>query len=99
MILPERAFPERIAALVPSEGISGFGRQVTALARALQGAGVDCLVVALHRRGRAPPTFLPHPPQARGEHCGLAGRGPPDRRVGLWGETGVRPRPPCTLAD
>src|SRR5207244_13654484 len=48
-----RSVPKRIAALVPDDAI-GPARQVTALARALQSDGIECLVVVFHRRGRPP---------------------------------------------
>jgi len=73
--------PPRIAALVATEGISGFGRQVTALARALQGAGVDCLVVVFHRRGRAPSAFGRYLEEAGVQHCIVEDHGPLDWRM------------------
>ena len=82
MILTERPLPERIAALVPSEGITGFGRQVTALARALQDAGIECLVVVFQRRrGRSPSTFAQYLQQAGVEHRVVQDGGPLDWRM------------------
>ncbi len=90
MTLTERSFPARIAALVPSEEISGFGRQVTALARALRGEGIDCLIVAFHRRGRPPSAFARYLEAAGVEHCVVEDRGPLDWRVALRVETVLR---------
>jgi len=81
MILTERSFPERVAALVPSEAVSGPGRQVTALARALQGAGIGCLVIAFHRRGRPPSGFAQYLREAGVEHCVVEDGGPIDWRM------------------
>ncbi len=81
MILTERSFPERVAALVPSEAVSGPGRQVTALARALQGAGIGCLVIAFHRRGRPPSGFAQYLREAGVEHCVVEDGGPIDWRI------------------
>jgi glycosyltransferase involved in cell wall biosynthesis len=78
-----RSFPERIAALVPCEDISGLGRQLTALARALQGAGIDCLVVVFHRHGRAPSAFARYLQEAGVQHCVVEDRGPVDWRLAL----------------
>jgi len=79
------AFPIRIAALVPPEAVpgtvSGPVRQLTALARGLQGAGTDCLVVALHRRGEPPSAFAPYLQEAGIRHCIVEDRGPVDWRV------------------
>jgi len=79
------AFPKRIAALVPPEAIpgtvSGPVRQLTALARALQGAGTDCLVVAFHRRGQPPSAFAPYLQEAGVPHCVVEDRGPLDWRM------------------
>src|SRR5207247_7416795 len=74
------ALPNRIAALVPPEAIpgtvSGPVRQLTALARGLQGAGTDCLVVAFHRRGQPPSAFAPYLQEAGVRHCIVEDRGP-----------------------
>lgn len=79
------SFPTRIAALVPPEAISGTVsgpvRQLTALARALQGAGIDCLVVAFHRHGQPPSAFAPYLQEAGVTHCVVEDRGPFDWRV------------------
>ncbi|MGH7607186.1 MAG: glycosyltransferase family 4 protein [Gemmatimonadales bacterium] len=73
------AHPIRIAALVPFfETISGPGRQLTALAQALQGVGAGCLVVVFHRRGRPPPAFARYLQDAAVEHCVIEDRGPVD---------------------
>ncbi len=90
MILTERSLPDRIAALVPSEDISGFGRQLTALARALQDAGIDCLVVAFHRRGRPPSAFAKYLQQAGVKHCVVEDGGPLDWRLASRVETVLR---------
>ncbi len=80
-----RAFPKRIAALVPPEAVpgtvSGPVRQLTALARGLQGAGTDCLVVAFHRRGQPPSAFAPYLQEAGIRRCIVEDRGPVDWRV------------------
>jgi glycosyltransferase involved in cell wall biosynthesis len=89
MILTERgadgsrSFPERIAALVPCDAISGPGRQMTALAHALQGTGIDCLIIELHRRGRPRSAFARHLEQAGAQYCLVEDRGPVDWRVAL----------------
>ena len=79
------AFPQRIAALVPPEAVSGTVsgpvRQLTALARGLQGAGTDCLVVAFHRRGQPPSAFARYLQEAGVRHCIVEDRGPVDWRV------------------
>jgi glycosyltransferase involved in cell wall biosynthesis len=93
-----RSSPERIAALIPSEAVSGPGRQVAALARALQGAGIECLVIALHRRGRPPSAFAQYLREAGVEHCVVEDGGPVDWRMALrvgtvlrrWGPTIVQ---------
>ena len=78
-----RSFPERIAALVPCDEISGPGRQLTALARALQGAGIDWLVVVFHRRGRPPSPFVRYLREAGVQHCVVEDGGPLDWRLAL----------------
>ncbi len=78
MILTERAFPERIAALVPSDGITGFGRQVTALTRGLQDTGIECLVIVFQRRGRSPSTFAQYLQEAGVAHRIVQDGGPLD---------------------
>jgi glycosyltransferase involved in cell wall biosynthesis len=83
MILTQRSFPERIAALVPCDEISGPGRQLTALALALQGAGIDWLVVVFHRRGRPPSAFARSLREAGIQHCVVEDRGPLDWRMAL----------------
>ena len=79
------AFPKRIAALVPPEAIpgtvSGPVRQLTALARGLQRAGTDCLVVVFHRRGQPPSAFAPYLQEAGVRHCIVEDRGPVDWRL------------------
>ena len=76
-----RSSPERIAALVPSEAVSGPGRQVTALARALQRVGIDCLVIAFHRRDRPPSKFAHYLQEAGVRHCVVEDGGPVDWRM------------------
>jgi len=78
-----RSLPDRIAALVPSEAVTGPGRQVTALARALEGAGIECLVVAFHRRGRPPSGFAQYLREAGVRHCVVEDGGPVDWRMAL----------------
>ena len=78
-----RSSPDRIAALVPSEAVTGPGRQVTALARALEGAGIECLVIAFHRRGRPPSGFAQYLQQAGVRHCVVEDGGPVDWRMAL----------------
>jgi len=75
------SYPMRIAALVATEAVSGPGRQLTALAGALQDAGVACLIVALHRSGRPPSAFARHLAEAGIDHCIVEDRGPLDWRV------------------
>src|SRR2546428_12845096 len=70
---PSRSSPDRIAALVPSEAVTGPGRQVTALAPALEGAGIECLVIAFHRRGRPPSGFAQDLREAGARHCVVEG--------------------------
>ncbi len=77
-----RSFPERIAALVPDDAI-GPARQVTALARALQRAGVDWLVVVFHRRGRPPARCAHYLQEAGVRHCVVEDGGPVDWRMAL----------------
>lgn len=77
-----RAFPARIAALVPSDA-TGLGRQLIALAGALRGAGADCLVVVFHRRGRPPSAFVHGLQEAGVQHCVVEDRGPVDWRMAL----------------
>ena len=76
-----RCSPDRIAALVPSEAVTGPGRQVTALARALEGAGIECLVIAFHRRGRPPSGFAQYLREAGVRHCVVEDGGPTDWRM------------------
>jgi glycosyltransferase involved in cell wall biosynthesis len=76
-------YPRRIAALVAADGISGPGRQLAALARALDGVGVACLIVVIHRRGRPPSAFARYLEGAGVEHCVVEDRGPLDWRVAL----------------
>jgi len=78
-----RSSPDRIAALVPSEVVTGPGRQVTALARALEGAGIECLVIAFHRRGRPPSGFAQYLREAGVRHCVVEDGGPVDWRMAL----------------
>ena len=78
-----RSSPDRIAALVPSEAVTGPGRQVTALARALEGAGIECLVIAFHRRGRPPSGFAQYLREAGVRHCVVEDGGPVDWRMAL----------------
>ena len=69
-----------IAAVVAADGISGLGRQLTALIRALRGAGIACRVIVFHRRGRPPAAFAGYLADAGVEHCVVEDRGPLD-----WG--------------
>ena len=78
-----RPFPERIAALVPCDEISGPGRQLTALALALRDAGIDWLVVVFHRRGEPPSAFARYLHEAGVQHCVVEDRGPLDWRMAL----------------
>jgi glycosyltransferase involved in cell wall biosynthesis len=75
--------PERIAALVPCDAISGIARQLAALALALQAAGIDCLIVVFHRRGRPPSAFAHALREAGIKHCVVEDRGPLDWRMAL----------------
>jgi len=81
------ALPTRIAALVPPEAIpgtvSGPVRQLTALARGLRGAGIDCLVVAFHRHGQVPSALAPYFREAGVRHCIVEDHGPVDWRMAL----------------
>jgi glycosyltransferase involved in cell wall biosynthesis len=81
------SLPKRIAALVPPEAVpgtvSGPVRQLTALARALRGAGIDCLVVALHRHGQPPSAVAPYLQEAGVQHCVVEDHGPVDWRMAL----------------
>ena len=71
----------RVAALVAADGISGPGRQVAALARALEGAQIDCRVVVFHRRGRPPSPFAQYLEEAGVKHCVVEDRRPVDWQV------------------
>ncbi len=73
--------PMRIAALVATESVSGPGRQLTALARALQDGGVACLIIALHRSRRPPSAFEQYLGDAGVDHHIVEDRGPLDWRV------------------
>lgn len=81
------AFPKRIAALVPPEAVvgtvSGPVRQLTALAQALQGAGIECLVVVLHRHGQPASAFAAYLQDAGLPHCVVEDHGPLDWRMAL----------------
>src|SRR6266850_562329 len=78
-----RSYPARIAALIPSDTITGPGRQLTALASALQRAGMESLVVAFHRRGRPPSELARYLQEAGVQHCVVEDRGPVDWRLAL----------------
>ena len=80
MILTERSFPERSAALIPTDA-TGPGRQVIALARAPRSAGIDCLVIAFHRRGRPPSKFAHYLQEAGVRHCVAEDGRPVDWRM------------------
>jgi len=88
------AFPNRIAALVPPEAVSGTVsgpvRQLTALARALRGAGIDCLVVVFHRHGQPPSAVAPYLEEAGVRHCIVEDQGPVDWRMALTVGTVLR---------
>ena len=71
----------RVAALVATEAVSGPGRQLTALVGALRGAGIDSLIIGLHRSGRAPSAFARFLSEAGVAHCIVEDRGPVDWRV------------------
>ena len=73
--------PLRIAAIVATESVSGPGRQLTALARALQDGGVACLIIGLHRSGRPPSAFARFLQAAGVEYRIVEDRGPLDWRV------------------
>jgi glycosyltransferase involved in cell wall biosynthesis len=73
--------PIRIAALVATEEVSGPGRQLTALVQALQGTGVACLIIGLHRSGRPPSAFARFLADAGVDHHIVEDRGPLDWRV------------------
>jgi len=77
-----RSVPKRIAALVPDDAI-GPARQVTALARALQSDGIECLVVVFHRRGRPPSRCAHYLRKAGVRYCVVEDRGPVDWRMAL----------------
>ena len=86
-----RSFPQRIAALVPAyQAISGPARQLTAVAGALQGAGIECLVIAFHRRGRPPSKFADYLREAGVQHCVVEDGGPLDWRMALRVEDVLR---------
>jgi glycosyltransferase involved in cell wall biosynthesis len=91
---PSGALPTRIAALVPPEAVpgtvSGPVRQLTALARALRGAGIDCLVVAFHRHGQPPSAVAPYLQEAGVRHCVVEDHGPVDWRMALTVGTALR---------
>ena len=73
--------PLRIAAIVATESVSGPGRQLTALARALQDGGVAFLIIGLHRSGRPPSAFARFLKAAGVEYRIVEDRGPLDWRV------------------
>jgi glycosyltransferase involved in cell wall biosynthesis len=81
------ALPQRIAALVPPEAVSGTVsgpvRQLTALARALREAGIECLVVVFHRHGEPPSAVAPYLQEAGVRHCVVEDHGPVDWRMAL----------------
>ena len=87
----------RVAALVAADGISGPGRQVAALARALDHAQVDCRVVVFHRRGRPPSPFARYLEGAGVEHCVVEDRGPVDWQVASQVRGVLRRWRPCIV--
>jgi len=76
-----RPLPTSIAALVASEAVSGPGRQLTALARAVAGVGIGFRVVVFHRPGRPPSAFARYLDEAGVEHVVVEDRGPLDWRL------------------
>src|SRR2546430_17671422 len=75
-----RPLPTSIAALVASDAVSGPGRQLTALARAVAGVGIGFRVVVFHRPGRPPSAFARYLDEAGVEHVVVEDRGPLDWR-------------------
>jgi len=73
--------PTSVVALVAADGISGPGRQLTAVACALAGAGIEFRIVVFHRRGRPPSAFARSLEVAGVEHRVVEDRGPIDWRV------------------
>src|SRR6266550_2087087 len=73
-----RPLPTSIAALVASDAVSGPGRQLTALARALADVGIACRVALFHRPGRPSPTFARYLEAAGVEHVVVEDHGPVD---------------------
>jgi len=73
--------PGRVAAVIGTEAVSGPGRQLAALAQALEAQGIRCLLVLLHRRGRPPSPFEKYLAAAGVEHRVVEDRGPIDWRV------------------
>src|SRR5204863_9293069 len=64
--------------------------QLTAVAGALQGAGIDCLVIAYHRRGQPPSRFAEHLREASVEHRVAEDGGPVDWRMALGVQSVLR---------
>ena len=75
------AVPERIAALVSADSISGPARQLTALAGALRDVGTECLVVVFRRSGRSPGTLPRYLDDAGIAHTVVDDQGPADWRM------------------
>ena len=73
--------PDRVAAVIASEALSGPGRQLAALATALGAQGIGFLVVLLHRRGQPPSPFEQYLAATGVAHRVVADRGPMDWRV------------------
>ena len=73
--------PDRVAAVIASEALSGPGRQLAALATALGAQGIGFLVVLLHRPGQPPSPFEQYLAATGVAHRVVADRGPMDWRV------------------
>ena len=50
----------RVAAVLDTWIVSGPGRQLAALSKALEPLGVDLVIVMFQRAGRAPSPFIPY---------------------------------------
>jgi glycosyltransferase involved in cell wall biosynthesis len=71
----------RIAAIIATEGVSGPGRQLAALAQRLGRLGAEVLAILLQRQGRPPSAYARYLEGAEVQHEVVADRGPLD--VGL----------------
>ncbi len=74
----ERSTRLGVAALIDSAILSGPGRQLTALARAIRAHGVDIVVILFRRAGRAPSPLVRHLEEAGVEYVELTDSGPLD---------------------